>query len=30
VNSQNTVFAFKRLIGGQFGDKEVKDGMKHW
>ena len=30
VNSQNTVFAFKRLIGRQFGDKEVKDDMKHW
>jgi molecular chaperone DnaK len=30
VNSSNTVFAFKRLIGRQFGDKEVKDDMKHW
>lgn len=30
VNSQNTVFAFKRLIGRQFNDKEVKDDMKHW
>jgi len=30
VNSQNTVFAFKRLIGRQFSDKEVKDDMKHW
>ncbi|KAI0260139.1 heat shock protein 70 [Gloeopeniophorella convolvens] len=30
VNSQNTVFAFKRLIGRQFQDKEVKDDMKHW
>lgn len=30
VNSQNTVFAFKRLIGRQFGDKEVKDDMRHW
>ena len=30
VNSANTVFAFKRLIGRQFNDKEVKDDMKHW
>jgi hypothetical protein len=30
VNSQNTVFTFKRLIGRQFSDKEVKDDMKHW
>jgi len=30
VNSQNTVFAFKRLIGRHFNDKEVKDDMKHW
>jgi hypothetical protein len=30
VNSQNTVFAFKRLIGRQFSDKEVKDDMRHW
>lgn len=30
VNSQNTVFAFKRLIGRQFKDKEVKDDMAHW
>ncbi|KAI0067655.1 heat shock protein 70 [Artomyces pyxidatus] len=30
VNSANTVFAFKRLIGRQFTDKEVKDDMKHW
>jgi len=30
VNSQNTVFAFKRLIGRQFSDKEVKEDMKHW
>ncbi|THH18531.1 hypothetical protein EW146_g1772 [Bondarzewia mesenterica] len=30
VNSQNTVFAFKRLIGRQFKDKEVQDDMKHW
>jgi molecular chaperone DnaK (HSP70) len=30
VNSSNTVYAFKRLIGRQFKDKEVKDDMKHW
>ena len=30
VNSSNTVFAFKRLIGRQFGDAEVKADMKHW
>ena len=30
VNAQNTVFAFKRLIGRKFSDKEVKDDMKHW
>ncbi|KAK0454539.1 heat shock protein 70 family [Armillaria borealis] len=30
VNSTNTVFAFKRLIGRQFNDKEVQDDMKHW
>jgi len=30
VNSQNTVFAFKRLIGRKFTDKEVQDDMKHW
>ncbi|KAF8266809.1 heat shock protein 70 [Lactarius quietus] len=30
VNSSNTVFAFKRLIGRHFADKEVKDDMKHW
>lgn len=30
VNSHNTVFAFKRLIGRQFKDQEVKDDMKHW
>lgn len=28
VNSQNTAFAFKRLVGQQFGDEEVKDDMK--
>ncbi|KAF8806585.1 heat shock protein 70 [Phlegmacium glaucopus] len=30
VNSSNTVFAFKRLIGRQFKDKEVQDDMRHW
>jgi molecular chaperone DnaK (HSP70) len=30
VNSANTVFAFKRLIGRQFKDKEVQDDIKHW
>ncbi|TFY81718.1 hypothetical protein EWM64_g2295 [Hericium alpestre] len=30
VNPQNTVFAFKRLIGRQYNDKEVQDDIKHW
>ncbi|KAF9047451.1 heat shock protein 70 family [Panaeolus papilionaceus] len=30
VNSANTVFAFKRLIGRQYKDKEVQDDQKHW
>jgi molecular chaperone DnaK len=30
VNSANTVFAFKRLIGRMHKDKEVQDDMKHW
>jgi molecular chaperone DnaK len=30
VNSKNTVFAFKRLIGRQFRDKEVQEDDKHW
>ncbi|KAH9855959.1 heat shock protein 70 family [Lenzites betulinus] len=30
VNSSNTVFAFKRLIGRKFSDKEVKEDAKHW
>ncbi|KZO93887.1 heat shock protein [Calocera viscosa TUFC12733] len=30
VNSQNTVFAFKRLIGRMYKDKEVQEDMKHW
>jgi molecular chaperone DnaK len=30
VNSSQTVYAFKRLIGRMFNDKEVQDDMKHW
>jgi molecular chaperone DnaK len=30
VNPENTVSAFKRLIGRQFNDKEVKDDSAHW
>lgn len=30
VNASNTVFAFKRLIGRKFQDKEVQDDKKHW
>ncbi|KAK7472423.1 Hsp70 ATPase ssc1 [Stygiomarasmius scandens] len=30
VNPTNTVFAFKRLIGRQFKDKEVQDDIRHW
>ncbi|KAH7097223.1 heat shock protein [Auriculariales sp. MPI-PUGE-AT-0066] len=30
VNAKNTVFAFKRLIGRMYKDKEVQDDMKHW
>ncbi|KAF7304648.1 Heat shock protein [Mycena kentingensis (nom. inval.)] len=30
VNSANTVFAFKRLIGRKFSDKEVTEDRKHW
>ena len=30
VNSSNTVFAFKRLIGRQYKDKEVQEDAKHW
>ncbi|EPT06250.1 hypothetical protein FOMPIDRAFT_1044710 [Fomitopsis schrenkii] len=30
VNSQNTVFAFKRLIGRQYTDAEVKTDKEHW
>ncbi|KAF5317620.1 hypothetical protein D9758_018226 [Tetrapyrgos nigripes] len=29
VNPTNTVFAFKRLIGRQFKDKEVQGDIKH-
>ncbi|KAF8520274.1 heat shock protein [Hysterangium stoloniferum] len=30
VNSAGTVFAFKRLIGRIWKDKEVQEDMKHW
>ena len=30
TNSQNTVFAFKRLIGRQFDEEEVKVDREHW
>ena len=30
VNSKNTVFAFKRLIGRMYKDKEVQEDAKHW
>lgn len=30
VNAHNTVFGFKRLVGRQFKDKEVKQDMEHW
>ncbi|GAW04349.1 heat shock protein 70 family [Lentinula edodes] len=30
VNSANTVYAFKRLIGRMYKDQEVQDDMKHW
>lgn len=30
VNSTNTVFGFKRLIGRQFSDKEVQEDAAHW
>jgi len=30
VNPTGTVFAFKRLIGRLFKDKEVQEDMKHW
>ncbi len=30
VNPTGTVFGFKRLIGRQFGDKEVQKDVAHW
>jgi molecular chaperone DnaK len=30
VNPTGTVFAFKRLIGRMFKDKEVQEDVKHW
>ncbi|KIJ31252.1 hypothetical protein M422DRAFT_267058 [Sphaerobolus stellatus SS14] len=30
VNSSGTVFAFKRLIGRNYKDKEVQEDIKHW
>lgn len=30
VNPSNTVFAFKRMVGRQFRDKEVQEDIKHW
>jgi molecular chaperone DnaK len=30
VNPANTVFAFKRLIGQWYKDKEVQEDVKHW
>ncbi|XP_071504548.1 heat shock 70 kDa protein IV-like [Diadema antillarum] len=30
MNSKNTVFAVKRLIGRRFTDKIVQEDMKHW
>jgi molecular chaperone DnaK len=30
VNPSNTIFAFKRLIGRKFNDKEVQEDIKHW
>lgn len=30
VNARSTVFAFKRLIGRMFKDKEVQEDTKHW
>ncbi|KAG1746360.1 heat shock protein 70 family [Suillus lakei] len=30
VNPANTVFAFKRLVGRRYKDKEVQEDIKHW
>ncbi|KAG1737896.1 heat shock protein [Suillus paluster] len=30
VNPANTVFAFKRMIGRRYSDKEVQEDVKHW
>jgi molecular chaperone DnaK len=30
VNPENTIFAFKRLIGRQYKDAEVQEDIKHW
>jgi molecular chaperone DnaK len=30
VNSSNTVFGFKRLIGRRFKDREVQEDVAHW
>lgn len=30
VNASNTVFAFKRLIGRKYNDKEVRSDAEHW
>ncbi|QRW12583.1 heat shock protein HSP70 family protein [Ceratobasidium sp. AG-Ba] len=30
VNPENTIFAFKRLIGRKYSDREVQEDIKHW